>query len=471
MMLWTKNEIIEALSVDLINHNLQENLLIKKVVIDSRKAEKNTLFFAIKGEKNDGHSFLLDVDNSGCDVAIIDDKEIFSNANSFKNLKLILVKETFSALYKMAEFSRKRSLAKIIAVTGSVGKTSVKEMLNLVFSAQGKTFATEGNLNNHFGVPLCLCNFAKDCDFGIFEIGMNHAKEIEPLSNLVRPHLAIITNVGAVHIENFNSEEEIALAKAEIFSGLEDKGFALINSDNLHFSFLEKLLKKQSKNFFSFGWKNFADYQIMQLDNIFSEYSKIEAKLPSNQKISYKISSQNQANIFNSIIAVCCVDLFKKDFRNSLKSLESFQNPRGRGGLFEVNVNQKKITVIDDSYNASIISMRCGLENAVQLKKNLGKKRLIVALGDMLELGKKSVEMHDELLQFLSKLEIDFAILVGEKMIECSRNLATNFYKTFLNSSLAANEINNFIEDGDIIYIKGSRGIKMEKIIENLNKK
>ena len=157
--------------------------------------------------------------------------------------KFILVKNTFSALYKLAQYSRNRSEAKIIAITGSVGKTGTKEMLKSAFLSQGKTFATQGNLNNHIGAPLSLCNFSADYEYGIFEIGMNHLGEIEPLSKLVKPDLAVITNVGPVHIEFFKDEQEIALAKSEIFSGLKNNGIALINADNQHFDFIKERAK------------------------------------------------------------------------------------------------------------------------------------------------------------------------------------------------------------------------------------
>lgn len=472
MTLWTKSELLEALSGELLQHYLTDDLAITEVVIDSRKTPKSGLFLALKGEKNDAHDFLDQAFTNGCRVVLIHDK------NKIPQKEFLLVKDTFVALYKLAEYSRNRSPAKIIGVTGSVGKTSTKEMLKLVFETQfetpGKTFSTFGNLNNHIGLPLSLCNFSADCEYGIFEMGMNHLGEIDPLTKLAKPHLALITNVGPVHIEFFKNEEEIALAKSEIFAGLVENGIALINHDNKHFDFLEKraaYYKINPQNLISFGEKNPSNYQIIDFKIKNSLAAEVKAKLKNGLEISYEIASSNPAIIFNSIIAIACLDLLGKDFTKGISAFKNLENPAGRGQVFEMKIDKKNITVIDDSYNASAPSMRAGLQHAKNLKIALNKKRVVAALGDMLELGEKSVELHLEIINYLQEFNIDFAILVGEKIAENAKNLPKNSYKTFLNSSLANLEIKNLLQDGDILYIKGSRGMKMERIIENLTDK
>ena len=177
MNLWTVKELREALKSEIINDNLSALKPIKSVIIDSRKAEQNSIFIALKGDNNDGHDYLLQVFENGAELAIIESEALYKKYKN--NLHLILVKNTFKALHKLASYSRKRTKAKIIGITGSVGKTSVKEMLKLVFSSQGKTYATHGNLNNHIGLPLSLANMAKNCEYGIFEMGMNHLNETE----------------------------------------------------------------------------------------------------------------------------------------------------------------------------------------------------------------------------------------------------------------------------------------------------
>ncbi len=465
MTIWTKNELIEALSNELIKHNLGDDLTIDEVVIDSRKTPKSGLFLALKGENNDGHDFLNQAFNNGCRVALID------NETKIPNQEFILVKNTFAALYKLAKYSRNRSKAKIIAITGSVGKTGTKEMLKLVFETQGKTFSTFGNLNNHFGLPLSLCNFSADCQYGIFEMGMNHLGEIEPLSKLAKPHLAIITNVGPVHIEFFKNEEEIALAKSEIFAGILPDGIALINRDNKHYNFLENRAKHyeiKESSIINFGEKNSSNYQILDYKVKNALISEVKAKLKNNSEISYEIAASNPAIIFNSIIAIACLDLLGSDLLKGISALKNLENPAGRGKIIEIKIADKNITIIDDSYNASAPSMRAGLQHATNLKTALRKKRVVAALGDMLELGEKSVELHKEIINYLGEFHVDLAILVGEKIAENAKDLSQNSYKTFLNSSLASLEIENLLQDDDILYIKGSRGMKMEKIIEKL---
>ncbi|MBM3579322.1 MAG: UDP-N-acetylmuramoyl-tripeptide--D-alanyl-D-alanine ligase [Alphaproteobacteria bacterium] len=449
MTIWTKDELLEALAGEVLQENLPDDLEVDEVVIDSRKQVKSGLFIALKGEKNDGHDFIEQATANGCKTIII-------NRLPTTNCRLptILVSNTFSTLNKLAAFSRKRSHAKIIALTGSVGKTGTKDMLELVFATQGKTFATKGNLNNHIGLPLTLANFPRDCDYGIFEMGMNHAGEIEPLARLTQPHLALITNVHPVHIEFFKNEQEIAAAKAEIFSGLAKEGIALLNSDNLHYDYLKK--RTQSLQTFSFGKKTGADYQILN--------NKITAKLPNGKEIYYQLNSLHPATINNSIIAVACLDLFGKDLAKGLAALKNLESKAGRGKINEVN----GIAIIDETYNASLPSMRVGLEYARNIKEKLGKKRIVAALGDMLELGEKSADIHEKVINSLAEFGIDFAVLVGEKMSAAAHILPENSFKTFPDSLSASLEIQALLRDGDVLYVKGSHGMKMDKIIEKL---
>ena len=469
MTLWTRKELINALENEIIDYDLSEEITIDEVVIDSRKTPKSGLFLAIKGEKNDAHNFLKQAHENGCVLMLVQDKE---SLEAVPKCDFILVKNTFTALYLLAEFSRNRSAAKIIAITGSVGKTGTKEMLKLAFLAYGKTFATYGNLNNHIGVPLSLCNFAADCKFGIFEMGMNHLNEIEPLSRLTKPHLAIITNVGPVHIEYFKNEEEIALAKSEIFSGLHAGGIALINRDNHHFEFLEKRARNLRLHILSFGKNPDSDYCLKASHIKAVNSSEIFLKIRHGEEVSYKISASSKTVIFNSTIIAACLDVLTDNPKPGLEKLENLEDTAGRGKAFDVEIEgNKKITIIDDSYNASVLSMYAGLEYGVELKSALRKKRVIAALGDMLELGEKSVELHEEITNYLKQFHIDFTILVGEQMTEAAKKLSINSYKTFADSSLASVEIQDLLKDGDILYIKGSRGMKMEKIIEKLTNK
>ncbi len=502
-ILWQISEIKSALKDQIINIG-KVDIEINQVVIDSRAKTNNGLFVAFKGENNDGHNFLKQAFENGCVLAIVDKVlEEFINDD-----RLILVKNSLLALEKLAIFSRTRSKAKIIAVTGSVGKTGVKEMLKTVFETQGKTFATSGNLNNNFGLPLSLANMKSDTEFGIFEMGMNHLGEIEVLSQIAQPHIAIITTVAAAHIGNFQNEEEIAtkaifsgaifsgaifsgaivpraialekialeriaLAKSEIFSGLVEGGFALINADNQHFEFIKNQVitkKIPIKNIISFGSKEVSDIRLLTVEKAEDFHSQVTVfSSKSKQQISYLINTINQATIFNSLIVVACLQMIGKDFDAGFKSFKNLETPKGRGNLIKVEKSGIKFTIIDDSYNANAASMQAGLKFLVDLKNYQSPSRAIAFIGDMLELGEFSEREHKAIANYISAYNIDQVLLVGEAMHDLIAEIKPEkLIGHFQNSSLAAEKLNFQPQNGDIIFVKGSRTIRMEKIIEKL---
>ena len=457
--MWSKDELIQALNHQILDHVITDTLCVDEVVIDSRTQTTHSLFIAITGEINDGHNFLDNAYENGSTIAIISNKDKIPTNHNY-----ILVKDTYQALYDLAIFSRKRTHAKIIALTGSVGKTSVKELLKITFEQYGQTFATKGNLNNHFGVPLSLCNLKKENDFGIFEIGMNHSGEITPLSKLLRPDVAIITNVGPVHIEFFKNEEEIALAKSEIFLGLQKDAIAIINHDNKHYPFLRNQLDELNiKNIATFGQNQDANYHISNyhIDNIHQSTITISLQ---NKQYSYVMPSCKQSSIFNSAIAFACLNELTQ---NTDINFDKFSEIKGRGQIIEKTISNKNITIIDDSYNASLPSILAGLKYSLEIKNSLNKKRLIIAIGDMLEVGDKSQQLHEQIADEINALNIDFSILVGEEISKISHKLPKNSFEIYPNSALAKDNIHTILQDGDLLYIKGSRGMKMEEIINN----
>jgi UDP-N-acetylmuramoyl-tripeptide--D-alanyl-D-alanine ligase len=305
-------------------------------------------------------------------------------------------------------------------------------------------------------------------------MGMNHLGEIEPLSKLTKPHLAVITNVGPVHIEFFKDEQEIALAKSEIFTGLMVGGYALINRDNPHFEFLlnrARANKINEENIINFGTNHRANYQITHTEIKSSSLTLVSLKLKNGKNISYEVSCTNQAIIFNSAITVVACDLFGKNLQNALEAIKNYSSSAGRGKVSEITCNNKHLTIIDDTYNASLLSMKAGIEHASNLKKILQKKRVVCALGDMLELGDKSTELHFKVANYLKEYSIDYTILVGPKMKEASANLDAKTFSSFDNSILASENFADLLQDGDVLYLKGSRGTKMEKILEKLTNK
>lgn len=467
MTLFTKNELLEALKDVLLDHNF-DSAEIKEVVIDSRKATRNTLFIALKGETNDGHDFVAQALESGCKAVLVHNAELLQKYHG-----LILVKNTFDALYKLAQYSRQNSSAKIIAVTGSVGKTGVKEMLRLAFATQGKAYATVGNLNNHYGLPLTLCNMPRTSEFAILEMGMNHLHEIEPLSKLAQPDIAVITTIAPAHIGNFKNEEEIALAKSEIFSGLKEQGVALLNCDNKYFNFLKKRAIDSGiieKNILSFGKNINSTYRLAELDIKGAMHCVVKATTKNRGEFSYEISVIHQATIINSLIILACLDLLGNDVVKGMSTLKTLRAAKGRGEIIDVKIGEKHVIIVDDSYNANVASMKAGIEYLSELKRTLGKKRAVAILGDMFELGEKSADFHEEVLKFLQTSGIDFALLAGNSMHTSAKILDGSKYKTYSDSTSLALEIKDLAQDGDIFLIKGSRGMKMEKVIEEIQK-
>jgi len=468
--LWSNSEIISALQNQIVKNSESSNFTCSNVVIDSRKVQKNSLFIALKGENTDGHLYLDQVFENGASCAVVD--KIPDNLNNEFKKKLIVVKNTYESLNQLAYIARKRFTGKVIGLTGSVGKTTTKEILGKVFAIQGKTHMSSGNLNNHIGLPLSLANLPFDADFAIFEMGMNHSNEITPLSKLARPHIAIITNVGPVHIEFFKNEQEIALAKSEIFLGLEHNGYALINIDNIHYEFLynqAKISGINPCNIISFGTNIYADYKLIKTNQIAVENKlEIEASTKNKTTLKYKIGSLNNTHGINSIIALACLDITKSSLKKCLDGLSDFGSENGRGKINHIINNNKKITIIDDTYNASILSMKAGIENCLNYQKILKPTRIICALGEMRELGTRSNDIHLELLEFVSKQKFDLVILVGPQMELASQQIKIPNSINFLNSLSAKTYFETCLNDNDLVYIKGSRGVKMEKLFENL---
>jgi UDP-N-acetylmuramoyl-tripeptide--D-alanyl-D-alanine ligase len=469
MTLWKISEIKSALKDDILSIGKIKSK-IKEVLIDGRKKSDNGLFIAIDGENNDGHNFLQQAFENGAVCALVE-----KIPGGFeKDSRLILVKNTIQSLNNLAIFARNRTAATIIGVTGSVGKTTVKEMLKTVFSTMGKTFATSGNLNNHFGLPLSLCNFPCKYQFGIFEMGMNHAGEIAHLTKIAKPHIAIISNVTSAHIGNFNNEEEIALAKSEIFEGVVANGYAIINNDSKYFELLKSRAiscKINPLHIFNFGNKETSDIRLNSVEAAPQFKSKIEVTIKDpKQQIIYFLNSVNEALIFNSLIVIAALKIAGKDIPKALEALIDFTIPKGRGNLMRINKNNLNLTIIDDSYNANQASMIAGLKFLSDLKTSNPNSRSIAVIGDMMELGKEVNNEHKAIAKYILEYNIDKVFLVGESMSHLNSELPNEkIAGQFSNSMEASEKILPLLNDDDILLIKGSRGMKMEKIIEKIN--
>lgn len=466
--MWHKNNIIKALKDNFLESKIDEHLQASQVIIDSRQKSENGLFIAIKGDNNDGHNYLKNAFDNGAIMAIIDKiPEGFENDN-----RLILTKNSNQALLDLAHYSRAIFTGKIIGVTGSVGKTSVKEMLKTILSYKHKTFATQGNLNNHIGMPLTLCNLDSSYEYAILEMGMNHLGEIDFLSKMAKPQIAIISTVTSAHIANFKNEEEIALAKSEIFHGLVQNGHAIINGDNKHYQFVKNQAHQNNvkdNNIISFGKNDYNQTQLISFNHIDENFSQVKVKI--SQKIfDYQINSINEATIFNSLIILSTLKALNLNIENYLPAFNQLTTPKGRGNIIKIDKPNLKLTIIDDSYNANLTSMIAGLKFLHDVRKINPNSRIVAIIGDMLELGKYEVEEHKSIAKYIREFNIDKVLLVGPLTHNMISDLESEkLIGHFANSKDLADKINNLVKNNDIILVKGSRGTRMELIINKLN--
>ncbi len=425
------------------------------LAIDSRLVKKDNLFLTIKGKKNDGNKFISNALKKGAKYIISSKKN-----RRFKN-KIINVNNETDFLKNFAFKKRDNSLAKIIAITGSAGKTSLKNLINILLKNYGKTFCSPKSYNNHFGVPLSLSFLNNIHKFGVFEVGMSRAGEINILSKIIRPHIGIITNIGEAHIENFNSLKEIADAKSEIMNHIENNGILLLNRDDKYFNYLEKKAKSKNLKVVSFGINKEADVYPLS----FSEREKkqrITIKTP-RRTLNFKIKN---INIYNVLSSIALLELLNLDLNKILKYFQSHEPTEGRGKIYEIKRYKKNFKLIDESYNANPLSVKNAIKNFNFIKKNKFKKYLL--LGDMLELGKKSDMLHRRLSKVINNSDIDKVFIKGNKTLITYKNLSKDKRGNIFQQEEDVDfTFKNIIANNDYLMIKGSNATGLH----NLSKK
>ncbi|MDA9231323.1 UDP-N-acetylmuramoyl-tripeptide--D-alanyl-D-alanine ligase [Rickettsiales bacterium] len=465
--MWNKESLEQALKNNIISSSVKPKTEILNINIDSRKQNKSSLFIAIKGENNDGHKYLQQAAKNGAKILVVEKYPEYID----KNLQIIKVKDSQKALIDLATYNRNRFQGKVIGITGSVGKTSTKEMLKNILSKKYKIFANEGNLNNHIGMPLSLANLNPNVKYCILEMGMNHLKEIEFLSKIAKPNISIISNIVAAHIGNFNNEQEIAQAKSEIFIGATKNSHVILNKDSIYYDFLIKQAIKSNinpENIINFSKNIPGNINLVSFTHINEEMSKINVNI-NDQEINYNINSINEATISNSTIILAILVALKENISQFLEFFQEIQPIKGRGNIVR---GIKNIKIIDDSYNANLTSVIAGLQFLSELKKQHKNSRSIAIIGDMLELGEESTNQHKLIAKYIDEFNIDHAILVGN----LTKNTALELKKgqilgQFENSQDLSQNIENLTQENDILLIKGSRGMKMELVINNLIQK
>jgi UDP-N-acetylmuramoyl-tripeptide--D-alanyl-D-alanine ligase len=433
------------------------------VSIDSRNVDYGELFVALRGPKFDGHDYVAAAFKSGAVAALVERVP----GGLPPGTPLLIVENTLAGLNQLAVAARQRVGARIVAVTGSVGKTGTKEALKLVLGDQGSTHASGGSLNNLWGVPLSLARMPSDAAYGIFEIGMNHAGEITPLTKLVRPHVAIVTNVEAVHLEYFESVRAIADAKAEIFLGLERGGTAVLNRDNACFAQLaERAGAAGVANIIAFGAHAAADVRLVNFA-LHASCSCISADV-GGQAITYKVGIPGRHWVMNSLAVLAAVQALGGDLGLAGLSLARLTPPQGRGRRHHIAIKGGIIELIDDSYNASPVSMRAAFETLAQVGKGPRGRRIAV-LGDMLELGADAPRLHAGLAADLEQSNIDLVFAAGTHMRVLYETLPTQRRAHHVAASAElVQPLLASLRPGDVVLVKGSYGSRMGAVVDAL---
>jgi len=433
--------------------------------IDSRSLSPNEGFIAIRGDNRDGHPFVPAALEAGAACAVVE--TAFPPGDE---TRLVRVTDTFAALNDLGRAGRARAKnTKVIAVTGSVGKTGTKEALRLALGASGSVHASSKSFNNHWGVPLTLANMPRDIAFGVFEVGMNHAGEIDVLTRLVRPHIAIITTVAPVHLGFFGSVEEIADAKAEIFHGLEAGGTAVINRDIPHFDRIAAHAREYDAKIVSFGETADADAKLLSAD-LTPDGSEATADILG-ETVIFRLGAPGRHLVQNALAVLAAVKLAGADLPPAAAALGTMQVQAGRGQRRVIETKEGPVAIVDESYNANPASMRAAL-STLGLAPRSAYKRRVAVLGDMLELGPEGPRLHQELAQAVDGAGIDVVFACGELMASLFQALPAGRQGAYAKSSGELEpKLLQGVGPGDIIMIKGSLGSRMAPLVEALRRR
>ena len=457
MPLWTAEDAAAATSGSSIT-----NWAAKGISIDTRSLAKGDLFVALRGPNHDGHDFVGVAFERGAAAAMVD-REI----PDLPIAPLLRVADTFAGLAALGAAARKRSDARILAVTGSVGKTGTKEAVRLALAACGPTFASVGSLNNHWGVPLSLARMPPNSGYGVFELGMNRPGEIAGLTRLVRPHVAVITTVEPAHLGFFPSVEVIADAKAEIFLGLEPGGVAVLNRDNRHYARLATAaIRAGAAEVVGFGAHPAATVRLLNCV-LESHSSVIYVELPG-FILRCRLPIPGRHWVMNALAVLAAVRVAGADPRRAAEALTELEELPGRGRRYELSWRGGTLTLIDESYNASPAAMCAALAVLAAIRPAEGARRVAV-LGDMLELGEATERLHRELAAPLAAARVDRTFLVGSAVRALHDALPEpNRGGLWPIADDAIDALLRFLRAGDVVTVKGSRGIGLGRIVELL---
>jgi len=456
-MKWDEINISQVAAATGGNVYFDKSSKISGVSTDTRSIRSGNIYFAIEGNFFDGHSFVKEAYDKGASCVVVH-KDI-----ALKDIPTIRVKNTTEAFGDLASWWRNHHTARVIAITGSAGKTTVKEMTSLILSNVGATLKTEGNFNNHIGLPHTLFNLTDKHQFAIVEMGMSKRGEILKLAQIANPDIGLITNVGEAHLEGLGSIQAVAEAKWELAEYLLGKGDLLINGDNALLKDLSDKEKKRGRIIpFGLGKDN-----TIKAGSIVHHYNGSQfAIIYEDKSFPVKLKVTGDFFIINALAAVSVGISCGIPMETNIKAIEKFTPIKGR---FYVTKGRHESLLIDDTYNANPVSLEAGLKAASLLRgKN---RRLIVALGDMLELGQESITFHKKAGQFIADAKADLLVTLGSygKYVSHGAN-DKGLVNTvgFADHNEAADYLLANMHHGDVVFVKGSRGMEMEKILDKL---
>jgi len=445
----TVQEIITATGGQLLSGNKETK--VKNVSIDSREISSDTLFVALKGEKSDGHDYILKAFENGA-VAAISEKRIDSENT------IILVEDSSKALGDKAKYYKKKFNIKTVAVTGSVGKTTTKDMLSAVMNMQYHTLKTEGNFNNELGLPLTVLKLNRNHEAAVFEMGMSAFGEISYLANIARPDVAIITNIGMSHIENLGSQEGIFKAKTEICEYFNKDSLLIVNGDD---KYLQKAKDFQGFKVITCGIENDCDYQARDIENLGLEGTKFSVDIYERE---YRIHVKTPGvhNVYNALAAIACGVHYNIGPNKIIEGIENFSLTAMRMSVEKAGT----LTLINDCYNSSPDSVKAALK--VLSTQNTRK---VAILGDILEMGEFAKDAHYKLGEAVSENKVDVLLTAGNNaqfIAEAARDNGVPEGMSFNTTDELVLNVSKFIKDGDTILIKASRGMHFEKIVDKI---
>src|SRR5210317_908206 len=453
------------LKVNILNElsaekKISNKIFLKKARINSKEIKKNDIFFAIKGKKNDGNKFISEAFQKKASIAVVN--KIEKKLNISRQIKS---KDSLKFLTKSSELYRENIKTKIIAITGSCGKTTLKELLGNSLKQISTAGISPKSYNNKYGVPLSLFNLDQRNNYGVLEIGMDKKGEIDYLSKIVKPDVGVITNINYAHAKNFNNIKQIALAKSEIINK-KINGSVVLNADDNFYTLHKRIANKRKLRILSFSIDNQnANIKLVSIKKITNKF-KVTIRV-NNLKTYFFISNNFQNNILNILAALAVMSIFIDVSKLKKNIFMGFKTPDGRGDIAKIEINNKRLNLVDESYNSNPLSLKSAILNFDKIKINKGKKYLL--LGDMLELGKYSKKLHQAIGKIINKTKIDKVFVKGDKILFTYNSILKKKKGRVLNNnSQIINLIKNDLNNNDYLMVKASNATGFHKIISQI---